>query len=545
MRLIEPTQQDFASIYKKFCWTIPEYFNIAEAVCDRHKNIADRIALYYENEQGDEKNYTFGEIKQLSNQLANLLSSMGVKCGDRIAIILSQRLEAAISHLAIYKLGAIAVPLSVMFGSDAVKYRLLDSGSRLVILDGAHRAMVDGMMPDLPMLEGYLDCDSKNDAAFWSDIDKCENTFECANTRADDPAILIYTSGTTGPAKGAVVAHRCLLGNLPGFELSHNLLPQKDDLFWTPADWAWTGGLIDALLPSWYYGIPILGYEGGKFNPERAWELIGKYRVRNAFIPPTALKMMRQVENVKSRFGVDMRTINSAGESLGAELFQWGKETLGIEINEMWAQTEFNYIVGNCSAILPVKPGSMGRAYPGHRIEPVDKDGNVMPTGEIGELAAHRDDPVMFLGYWNREEQTREKFIGDWWGTGDIGYRDEDGYLWFVGRMDDVISSAGYRIGPGEIEDCLLKHPAVAQAAAVGSPDEMRGEVVKAFIILAHGYEPTETLKSDIQATVKQRLATYEYPREIEFIDSLPLTTTGKVRRMELRKRERELKGVS
>ncbi|MCP3666598.1 MAG: AMP-binding protein [Gammaproteobacteria bacterium] len=545
MRLIEPTQQNYTSIHEKFSWSIPEYFNIAEAVCDRHKNIADRIALYYENEQGDEKNYTFGEIKQLSNQLANLLSSMGVKCGDRIAIILSQRLEAAISHLAIYKLGAIAVPLSVMFGSDAVKYRLHDSGARLVILDGAHRSMVDGMISDLPMLEGFLDCDSENDAAFWSGIDKCENTFECVNTRADDPAILIYTSGTTGPAKGAVVAHRCLLGNLPGFELSHNFLPQKGDLFWTPADWAWTGGLIDALLPSWYYGIPILGYEGGKFNPERAWELIGKYRVRNAFIPPTALKMMRQVKNVESRFGVDMRTINSAGESMGAELFQWGKETLGIEINEMWAQTEFNYIVGNCSAILPVKPGSMGRTYPGHRVEPVDKDGNVMPTGEIGELAAHRDDPVMFLGYWNREEQTREKFIGDWWGTGDIGYRDEDGYLWFVGRMDDVISSAGYRIGPGEIEDCLLKHPAVAQAAAVGSPDEMRGEVVKAFIILAHGYEPTETLKSDIQATVKQRLATYEYPREIEFIDSLPLTTTGKVRRMELRKRERKLKGIS
>ncbi len=250
--------------------------------------------------------------------------------------------------------------------------------------------------------------------------------------------------------------------------------------------------------------------------------------------------MMRQVKDIQSRFGVDMRTIMSAGEAMGAELFHWGKEALGIEINEMWAQTEFNYIVGNCSAIMPVRPGSMGKAYPGHRVEPVDEEGNVMPTGEVGELAAHRDDPVLFLGYWNREEATRENFIGEWWGTGDVGYRDEEGYLWFVGRKDDVISSAGYRIGPGEIEDCLLKHPAVAQAAVIGAPDELRGEIVKAFIILAQGYEPGEALKDDIQATVKQRLAAYEYPRAIEFLDALPLTTTGKVRRMELRRREWE-----
>lgn len=266
---------------------------------------------------------------------------------------------------------------------------------------------------------------------------------------------------------------------------------------------------------------------------------MAKYRIRNTFIPPTALKMIRQLGDVRGKYGVNLRTLMSAGEAVGAALYHWGKEALGIEINEMCSQTEFNYIIGNCSAIMDVKPGSIGKAYPGHRVEPVDDDGSVMATGEIGELAAFReDDPVMFLGYWRNEAATKAKFIGDWWGTGDMGYRDNDGYLWFVGRRDDVISSAGYRIGPGEIEDCLLKHPAVAQAAVIGSPDELRGEIIKAFIVPAPDAELSEDLKRNIQESIRNRLAAYEYPREIEFIDELPMTTTGKVRRMELRQRE-------
>ena len=282
----------------------------------------------------------------------------------------------------------------------------------------------------------------------------------------------------------------------------------------------------------------MLGYESGKFEADKVCELIGRYGVRNAFIPPTALKMMRQVDNPRQRYNLKFRSIMSAGESMGAELYHWGREALGLEINEMWAQSEFNYIVGNCASKLAVKPGSMGKPYPGHRVEPVNEAGEVMPVGEVGELAAWREDPVMFLGYWNREQATRDKFVGPWWGTGDVGYRDEDGYLWFVGRKDDVISSAGYRIGPGEIEDSLLKHPSVLQAAAIGVPDELRGNIVKAFVVLREGFVPSEALKKEIQSAVRDRLAAYEYPREIEFIADLPLTTTGKVRRIELRQQE-------
>ena len=546
MNLLDNNVHDWDLLCSTFKWEVPEYYNIAYAVCDKHRGLQDRIALYYENDSGHEKTFTFGDLKRLSNQLANTLNALGAVKGDRIAIILSQRPEAAISHLAIFKLGCVALPLSVLFGPDASGYRLQDSAAKIVITDGSRREMVESLKPDLPDLEAIIDCDDGSEVGFWGQLARGSNMFQIEHTLGEDPALLIYTSGTTGPPKGALVAHRCFPGNLTGFELSHNFLPQAGDVFWTPADWAWTGGLIDGLLPAWYYGVPVLGYEGGKFDPEKACRLMAKYRIRNTFIPPTALKMIRQLGDVRGKCGVNLRTLMSAGEAVGAELYHWGKDALGIEINEMCSQTEFNYIIGNCSAIMEVKPGSPGKAYPGHRIEPVDDDGNVMATGEIGELAAFRHgDPVMFLGYWRNEAATKAKFIGDWWGTGDMGYRDSDGYLWFVGRQDDVISSAGYRIGPGEIEDCLLKHPAVAQAAVIGSPNDLRGEIIKAFIVPAPDTELSEDLKKNIQESVRSRLAAYEYPREIEFINELPMTTTGKVRRMELRQREIAKKGGS
>jgi len=539
-QLLAWEKNDYREMCDHFSWKIPSHCNVADLVCDKHLGIEQRIALYYENQAGRRASYTFGQIKEFSNQFANALKSMGVVKGGRVAIVLPQRPEAAIAHLACYKLGAVALPLSVLFGPDALEYRLSDSGASVVITEDQHLEIIDGLRADLPSLESVISCDqSGGDSDFWSLLKKGGSDFETVKTHADDPFVLIYTSGTTGPPKGALVPHRAMLGNLTGFELSHNGLPMDGDLFWTPADWAWTGGLIDALLPAWYYGVPVLGYEGRKFDPERACRLMADYRVRNAFIPPTALKMLRQVEGIKDRYGVDLRSVMSAGEAVGAELYHWGREVLEIEINEMWGQSEFNYIVGNASSLMPVKPGSMGRPYPGHRVEPVDSEGHRMATGEVGELAAWRDDPVMFLGYWKREDATREKFIGNWFGTGDMGYRDEEGYLWFVGREDDVISSAGYRIGPGEIEDSLLKHPAVSQAAVIGVEDDLRGEVVKAFIVPAKGHLPSEALKVEIQKSIRERLAAYEYPREVEFIDALPLTTTGKVRRIELRERER------
>ncbi len=539
MRLIGPGQRNFDEICASFRWEIPTHFNIAYEVCDKHRQRSNDIALFYENDRGDTKSFTFGQIKSLSDRFANALRALGVSRGDRVAIILSQRVETGIAHLAIYKIGAIALPLSILFGCDALEYRLRDSGAKVVITGTSHSDMLADMKQQLPDLDVIIGCDdAQGRMGFWPLLEKAKDSLQAVNTGADDPALLIYTSGTTGPPKGALVAHRSLLGNLPGFELSQNFFPREDDMFWTPADWAWTGGLMDGLLPSWYYGRPILAYEGGKFDAERVCHLLEKYEVKNAFIPPTALKMMRQVPDIGSRFKLAFRSIMSAGETLGEEVFRWAEDALRVSVNEMWGQTEFNYLVGNCSEIMPVKPGSMGKPYPGHSIGVIDGEGQPMPIGEPGELAARIDDPVMFLNYWGKEEATREKFIGEWFCTGDVGHWDDDGYLWFVGRKDDVISSAGYRIGPGEIEDCLLKHAAVAQAAVIGSPDELRGSIVKAFIVLAKGYEPTDELKTDIQVSVRTRLATYEYPREIEFIKEVPMTTTGKVRRMELRQRD-------
>ncbi|MEM7208387.1 MAG: acyl-CoA synthetase [Pseudomonadota bacterium] len=536
--ILEKSTQTFDQIYQSFQWDVPDHFNMAHAVCDKHASIGDSIALYYENENGEREQYTFTQIKRYSDKFANVLKSKGVEKGDRVALILSQRVETAIVHIAAHKLGAISLPLSVLFGPDALQYRLKDSGSKIVVTDTAHVQQIEGFNNLLPDLQETISIDSANQ--FWSLLESAEEQITPADTLADDPALLIYTSGTTGPPKGALIAHRGLIGNLTGFEMSMNFFPRDDDVFWTPADWAWTGGLLDGLMPSWFYGKPIVAYENTRFNAENALDLMQRYQVTTAFIPPTALKMMRKVENIENRYSLKLRAIVSAGEAVGEELVHWAREHLKVDINEMCGQTEHNYMIGNCSAVMPLKPGSMGKAYPGHRVTVLDEQGNQLGNNETGEFAAHKSDPVHFLGYWNNPAATAKKYAGDWFKTGDVGYRDDDGYLWFMGRSDDVISSAGYRIGPGEIEDCLMQHPAVLQAAAVGVPDPegVRGDIVKAYIVLAKGHEASDTLKSEIQKTVRSRLAAYEYPRAIEFIDTLPMTTTGKVRRIELRQRD-------
>jgi acetyl-CoA synthetase len=385
---------------------------------------------------------------------------------------------------------------------------------------------------DLP--EGVLD--------YWKVVEKGSSGFQPVRSKADDPALIIYTSGTTGPPKGALHPQRVLLGHLPGVEFPHNFFPKEDDFFWTPADWAWIGGLIDVLFPSWYHGIPVLAHRAKKFDPEEAFHIIAKYGIRNAFMPPTALKLMRQVKDPKQRHNFSMRSIGSGGETLGEELLEWGKKVMGLTINEFYGQTECNLIVGCCAEIMEIRPGSMGRAIPGHIVEVVDEQGNLTPPGTVGEIAVKRPDPVMFLEYWQNSDATHKKFIGDWMLTGDLAKKDADGYFWFNGRKDDVITSAGYRIGPAEIEDCLMKHPAVAMVAVVGSPDEVRTEIVKAFVVLKTGTNAESELKQDIQKYVKVRLAAHEYPREIEFVNELPMTATGKIMRRELKKLEVERK---
>jgi len=543
MQLLSPTTGNFSEIRRQFVWQIPEHFNIATAVCDRYADGRGDTAIFWESSDGQQLQASFDQLQQQANRLANTLLAAGIKAGDRIGIILPQRVEAVVAHIACYKLGAIALPLAVMFGGDALEYRLRNSGARVALVDASRREVVESLKPGLAELELVIDCDqTQGDSSYQILLSKASAQFETAHTLANDPALLIYTSGTTGPPKGALVAHRSLIGNLTGFELSQNFFPESNDLMWTPSDWAWTGGLLDALLPSLYYRHPVLGYMARGFDPEKACDLMARYQVTNSFLAPTALKMLRQLGNIRQRYKLQLRGIMSAGEQVGEELIHWGRDILGVTINEMWGQTEFNYLVGNSHSVLPVKPGSMGKPYPGHEVMPIDAQGQPVAEGEVGELAARcSGDPVMFLGYWQNDEATRSKIVGDWFLTGDLGRRDEDGYLWFLGRRDDVISSAGYRIGPGEIEDCLIKHPAIAQAAVIGSPDELRGEIVKAYVVLASGESASPELKKSIQQHVRENLAAYEYPRAITFIDSLPMTTTGKIRRLDLRRLDRSL----
>ncbi len=532
----------YAEVYRTFRWQIPAHYNIGVDICDKHVGHPSRLALVYESDRGDVTQYTFRQLQQFSNQLANALQALGIQKGDCVGILLPQSPETAIAHIATYKIGAVAIPLFTLFGSDALQYRLANSQAKLLVTDAPNLLKVLHVRAELPDLVHILVVDGntpKQGFDFWETLKKGSSDFTPVQTRADDPALIIYTSGTTGPPKGALHAHRTLLGHLPGVEFPHNFFPQPDDLFWTPADWAWIGGLIDVLFPSWHHGIPVVAYRAKKFDPEYAFHLISKHRIRNAFIPPTALKMMRQATAAGGQFTGQMRSIGSGGETLGAELLDWGREAFGITINEFYGQTEVNLVVGNCAQIMPVYPGSMGCAVPGHTVAIVDDDGQVLPPNTAGNVAIKRPDPVMFLEYWQNPEATAAKFIGDWCVTGDVGCQDDSGYFWFVGREDDLITSAGYRIGPGEIEDCLLKHPAVAMAAVIGVPDDIRTEIIKAFIVLKADIpaEP-QALKQDIQQFVRQKLAAHEYPREIQFIDDLPLTATGKIIRKDLRQKE-------
>jgi acetyl-CoA synthetase len=536
------TADRYEEICSRFRWEIPASFNIARDCCGQWAADPSRVALLWEDESGATARLTFGDVQKAANRLSNALAALGVKRGDRVALMLPQRPETAIAYIAIFQMGAIALPLSHLFGPEALEYRLEHAGASVAIVEPATLRNLWAIKDKLGQLKHVIGVGGAVEAGvlIWDDLlQKAKDDFKIVDTKAEDPALIIYTSGTTGAPKGALHAHRVILGNIPGFVHSHDFFPQKGDVFWSPADWAWAGGLFDALLPTWHFGLPVLGYRG-KFDAEKAYYLLDKYGIRNSFLFPTALKlMMKAVSSPGKKYSLKLRSIMSAGESVGVTVIDWARAELGVTINEMFGQTEINYVVGNCSTAWPVKPGSIGRPYPGHRVAVIDEQGNELKKGELGEIAIKREkDPVFFLEYWKNPSATKEKFIGDWATTGDQGRMDEDGYLWYQGRSDDVIKSSGYRIGPAEIESCLVKHPAVANAAVIGKPDEARGAIVKAFIVLQPGHERSDALAEEIQTHVRGRLAPYEYPREIEFLDALPMTTTGKVQRKELRKLE-------
>jgi acetyl-CoA synthetase len=537
--LLPRDARDYTALTQGFRWRVPARFNIGWAVCGRHARHRERFALYFEDECGERSAWSFWDVQRAANQLSNALAALGVQRGDRVAIILPQRPETAIAHVACYQMGAMALPLSHLFGPDALQFRLDDAQARVAIVDPDTLPALLSSRDRLPHLEHVIGVAGASADAVWHWQDllaRASTSFVPADTAADDPAMIIYTSGTTGSPKGAVIPHRALIGNLPGFCCSHDFFPEPGDMFWSPADWAWTGGLFDALLPTWFFGMPILAHRG-RFDPEKACWLMQRYGVRNAFLFPTALKMiMKEVGAPRARFDLQLRSLMSGGEAVGDAVSHWAREELGVTINEIFGQTEMNYVIGGCARVFAPRPGAMGRPYPGHRIAVLDPDGHPVPDGELGEICVWSEgDPVMFLGYWNRPDATAAKYTGPWARTGDLAVRDPEGFYWYRGRTDDVIKSAGYRIGPAEIENCLLRHPAVANAAVIGVEDETRGQVIKAVIVLSARYTASESLEQELKAHVRARLAPYQCPRIFEFAQTLPMTTTGKIQRRKLR----------
>ncbi|MBM3511512.1 MAG: AMP-binding protein [Alphaproteobacteria bacterium] len=526
----------YDEVCRRFRWRIPTRYNIARDVCDRHAQATPRaIALIHETDDGTVRRYTFAKVRELAGRAANLFAAHGVERGDRIGVLLGQTPETLLAHLGAWKLGAVTIPMFTLFGADALEYRINDAGAKVVVTDHDNWPKIAAIRDRCPTLAHVflIDGDDVGALDFWKLVARASPERATLRTRADEPAFLAYTSGTTGLPKGALHAHRTMLGHMPGFDLPHEFFGQDGDRSWSPADWAWMGGLADVLLPTLWHGKPVVAFRPkGRFDPERAYAAIAKHRVRNLFMVPTMLKLMRATPVPA---GLDLRTIISGGEAVGAELIEWGRGQFGLAINEIYGQTECNLVLAHVPKLMAAKPGALGRATPGHRVAVVDADGTPLPPGAEGEIAVARPDPVMLIGYWNNPDATRKKYAREWLLTGDLGAMDEDGYFWFKGRADDVITSGGYRIGPGEIEDTLLKHPAVAVAAAVGVPDAIRTELVKAFIVPKPGVVPTDALAAEIQRWVRERLAAHEYPRLIEFVTEMPMTATGKVMRRVLR----------
>jgi len=535
-RRVFPNRGTWQELTAGFRWQVPAEFNMAVACCDRWAaRQPGRLAVVHVNADGSERRISYGGMRDQSAALANAMQARGLKRGDCCAVLLAQSPEVLITHFAAFKLGMVSLPLFTLFGEDALLYRLVDAGARAVVTDGANFDKVWNIKDKLPDLEHIYVVDGAPVGAldFRAEMAAGAPVFSPVATRADEPALIVYTSGTTGPPKGALHAHRFLLGHLPAVELQHEFFPQPGDVGWTPADWAWVGGLMNTALSCLYYGVPLISHRMGRFDADRAYDLITRQGVRNMFLPPTALKLMRQT-NAPTKHHI--RTIMSGGESLGADMLEWGNSALGITINETYGQTECNLCLTSCAGLGVQKPGAIGKAVPGFDVAIIDAAGNEVPRGTTGEIAVGQGVPVMFLKYWNQPEKTAAKFVGGRMKTGDLGVMDDDGYVTFASRDDDVITSAGYRIGPSEIENCLTGHPDVTMAAAIGVPDATRGEVVKAYVVLRDGADD-QGIETGLIERVRTRLSPHLAPRLVEVIDAMPLTATGKIMRRELRDR--------
>lgn len=536
----------YDELLETFEWNLPDRFNLADYVCGRWADEAkNRVMVFVEDETGGTDAITFWGMHRDANRLAHFLSETGIDRGDRVALSLPQTPETLLVHLAVWKLGAVSVPLSTLFGPDALEYRLADSGAAAGVFDISVIESVRGVREDLEGLETVLtvDADPRDDEFDLAEaIEGHPSHFDSAATAPEDNAIIHYTSGSTGPPKGVLHGHQYLLGHLPQalvgtLDMAVN---PASDRFFTPSDWAWAGSLLMHVLVPLYYGIPVLAYRG-QFEAETTLSLVDQYGITNCFFAPTVIRMLMQVDEAGRRYDLSsVRAIWSGGEAVGASIVEWAERTFpNATIHSSYGLTEAPGILYN-STFGGMRDGSTGRETPGHRVRVLDPETHEpLGPGEVGEIALRAEgDPQCFKEYWHRPDATAEALVDGWMLTNDLAKVDEDGYFWFEGRKDDVIISAGYRIGPEEIEDAVADHEAVQDAGVIGIPDELRGEIPKAFVQLAPGYDPSSSLTEDLQQFVKDRLAKHEYPRAIEYVDELPLTTTGKIQRFKLRERE-------
>ncbi|MFB6130170.1 MAG: acyl-CoA synthetase [Salinigranum sp.] len=537
---VMPEYESYEGARSSFAWDLPERYNPGVDFLRKHED-PDRVALYQTYPDGRSETHTYRDLDDRSDRLARALSDLGVEPGDRVGVVIPQKPENPVTHIANWKLGAITIPLTVLFGPDALEYRLRDSGAKAVVIDPSAREDVEAIRGECPDLEHVIQIgeDPEGDVHGFESLtaEAGGGTFEVYDSTPDTHSAIMYTSGSTGPPKGVLHSHALWLGRAAA---AFNYFEQglKDAVVWTPADWAWGAALGGTLFATFHHGGTMVGYPRRGFDAEKAFELLERYGVTKAFVPPTALRMLMEVEDPQGRYDLAIETFAGAGEPLTPEIVHWVDDAFeDVSVNDFYGQTELNLVVGNCSRWYDVRPGSMGKPLPGYDVAILDRETREeLPTGEVGEIALRpHDESVFFDEYWNQPEKTAAKRHGEWYLTGDLGERDEDGYHWFVSRADDVIITSGYRVGPMEVEKAILEHPAVQQVGVVGVPDEKRGERIKAFVEPATEVDDPEALRAEIRQLVRDRLAEYEYPREIEFVDELPRTTTGKIKRLDLR----------
>lgn len=520
-------------------WDIPKNYNIGYDCVDKHvegKN-KDKIALLWENERGDTEKYTFGDMKKLSNKFGNVLKQLGLKKGDRFLIRLPNVPAFQTSFIGGVKIGAVPIPSSVMFRGHEVEYRINDSSSKAVITTSKYVKEVREIKDKCPSLEHVIvvDTPGKDELPYVDLMNEASDKLILENTTKEDMAFFCYTSGTTGNPKGAVHLHRWVSGNDPSVKYWQNV--KEDDIIGHTGDLSWIFPLGNGFLYAWRWGITTLVYDG-KFNAENWYKLIEKYKITNLASVPTCYRMFLTIKDAEKKYNLStLRNCISAGEPLNPEVIKEWKKRFGLDIFDGIGMTEVMVYLSNMSG-MDVKIGSCGKPQPGKNCDVIDEDGNPLPPEKPGILAVKRDDPGLFREYWNKPDKTSRSFKGDWFLSGDVLYKDEDGYFWFSGRDDDLIMASGYRISPFEVESALISHPDVLEAAVVASPDSMRGVIVKAFVILNEKDKASDDLVKDIQEHTKKVSAPYKYPREIEFVEELPKTQSGKIKRKQLRELE-------